>query len=404
MNLAQEGGLDLDEDVNVYLKSWCVPANDGWQPRITLRQLLSHSSGLKVHGFPGYQSSEPIPSVPQILSGESPANTERVEVNILPGLQTRYSGDGTTVAQQVLIDVLDRPFPEIMRTLVLEPFGMADSTFEQPLPDDWASRAATAHPSKGIPLSGNYHIHPEMAAAGLWTTATDLAKIGVELLKGLLGNPHSLLAKQTVEETLSPQLQGQREGEGEGEFAGLGFFCDGRGDSHYFGHNGWNEGFVADMRVYRNIGKGAAVLLNSNEGVPLLDEIMRAIADEYEWPDVFPPENKRVTLAQVDGYVGVYVTETGVEFGITSHRENVMLQLPAQPPLQLIPTSELEFSSEAAAASRVPGSGVRGRGSGERETTASSLAGKEESSRKEDNSGQGKDGPAGAIAQGGNGR
>ena len=56
------------------------------------------------------------------------------------------------------------------------------------------------------------------------------------------------------------------------------------------------------------------------------------------------------------------------------------------------------------AESRVPGSGVRGRGSGERETTASSLAGKEESSRKEDNSGQGKDGPAGAIAQGGNGR
>ena len=54
--------------------------------------------------------------------------------------------------------------------------------------------------------------------------------------------------------------------------------------------------------------------------------------------------------------------------------------------------------------SRVPGSGVRGRGSGGRETTASSLAGKEESSRKEDNSGQGKDGPAGAIAQGGNGR
>ena len=345
MYLVQEGRLDLDEDINVYLKSWRVPANEGWQPRITLRQLLSHSAGLTVQGFPGYQSSEPIPTVPQILDGESPANTEMVEVNILPGLQFRYSGGGTTVAQQALIDTLDRPFPEIMRTLVLNPLGMGDSTFEQPLPDDWATRAATAHPWKGIPLRGKYHIYPEMAAAGLWTTATDLAKVGVELLKGLLGKPHSLLAKETIEAMLSPQLQGQREGEG--EFAGLGFFCSGKGDSLYFGHGGWDEGFVALMRIYRNIGKGAVVMLNSNEGHPVLEEIVRAIAHEYEWPGVFPPEKKGVTLARVDDYIGVYVTEAGVEFSMTGHRENVMLQLAHQSPLQLIPTSELEFFVKA---------------------------------------------------------
>ena len=226
MHLVQQDRLDLDEDINVYLKSWQVPANGGWQPRITLRQVLSHSAGLTVHGFPGYQSSEPVPTVPQILSGEPPANTEKVEVNILPGLQIRYSGGGTTVAQQALVDTLGRPFPEIMRTLVLDPLGMIDSTYEQPLPDDWATRAATAHPSKGIPLRGKHHIYPEMAAAGLWTTATDLAKVGVELLTGLRDKPHSLLAKETIEAMLSPQLPGQREGED--DFVGLSFFCSGK--------------------------------------------------------------------------------------------------------------------------------------------------------------------------------
>ena len=71
---------------------------------------------------------------------------------------------------------------------------------------------------------------------------------------------------------------------------------------------------------------------------------------------------------------------------------------------RLVANAGLIVPATLALRSRVPGSGVRGRGSGGRETTASSLAGKEESSRKEDNSGQGKDGPAGAIAQGGNGR
>jgi CubicO group peptidase (beta-lactamase class C family) len=345
MRLVQEGRLDLDEDVNAYLKSWRVPANGDWQPRITLRQILSHSAGLTVHGFPGYQSSEPIPSVPEILNGEPPANTAKVEVNVLPGLQFRYSGGGTTVAQQVLIDVLGRPFPEIMRALVLDPLGMTHSTFEQPLPGDWATRAATAHPWKSIPLRGKRHVYPEMAAAGLWTTATDLAKVGVELLKALHGKPHNLLAKETVDAMLSPQLPGQDEEEG--EYAGLGFFCRGKGDGSRFGHAGWDEGFVALMRVYRHAGKGAVVMLNSNEGDGLLEEIMRAVAYEYEWPDVFPPQKKAMHLAQIDRYTGVYLIEAGVKFSVTGQDGSLLLQLERQTPLPIFAASELDFFARA---------------------------------------------------------
>lgn len=258
MRLVQSGRLDLDEDVNTYLTSWRVPTSGDWQPRITLRQLLSHSAGLTVHGFPGYQISEPLPSVVQILDGEPPANSPKVEVNILPSLQYRYSGGGTIVAQQLLVDVLGKPFPEIMQELVFEPLEMNNSTYEQPLPSDWAVSSATAHPWKGIPLLGRHHLYPEMAAAGLWTTATDLAKASVELLKVLDDRKQpALLAKETIISMLRPQLL-DKEGLETG-FYGLGFDCQGEDESFYFEHDGWNEGFVALLRVYKNIGKGSTL-------------------------------------------------------------------------------------------------------------------------------------------------
>src|SRR5262245_33649792 len=132
MRLVQDGRLDLDRDVNDYLKSWRVPANGSWQPRITLRHLLSHTAGTTVHGFPGYCRTDKVPTVPQLLNGEPPANTSAVLVNILPGTQLRYSGGGTTIAQLMVSDVLGLPFPEIMREILLARTGMKHSTYEQP--------------------------------------------------------------------------------------------------------------------------------------------------------------------------------------------------------------------------------------------------------------------------------
>ena len=350
MRLVQEGRLDLDQDIHHYLSAWRVPANEGWQPRITLRQLLSHTAGLTVHGFPGYQASEKLPTVTQILNGEIPANTPRVEVNILPGTQFRYSGGGTTVAQQVLVDLLKKPFPQIMRELVLAPLGATNSTYEQPLPKSWAKRAATAHPWKGFPLKGKFHTYPEMAAAGLWTTATDLATIGVELLKVLHDRKASeLLTKETIEAMLRPQLDYQKAGEG--EYVGLGFFCKGKDDGFQFGHGGWDEGFVADMRVYKHIGKGAVVMVNSNEGYPLLDELRRAIAKEYEWPDALPKEKTAISLGNPQDYTGLYSSQAGSQFRISLLGDSLMLNFGQQPPLPIFPSAENEFFTEAINAS-----------------------------------------------------
>lgn len=358
MHLAQQGRLNLDEDVNNYLTSWRVPAIADWQPRITLRQLLSHTAGLNVHGFPGYSNSDPLPTTVQVLNGELPANTEKIEVNIIPGLHYRYSGGGTTVAQQVLVDLLKQPFPEIMRELVLDPLHMTNSTYQQPLPNDWSTRAATAHPFSGIPLEGKHHVYPEMAAAGLWTTPSDLAKVGVELLRVLRGFSPTVWSKETVEEMLRPQQIEQTQGAnsefvglGNGLFVGLGFFAGGGiGDGFYFFHSGKNEGFVALMRVYAHIGKGAVVMLNSNE-VELMQEVMRSLALEYNWPDVFEKEKPIITLSQAESYSGLYLTKSGLQFKVVSQDENLFIQCGQQQPLQFFPTSELEFFAKAVSTS-----------------------------------------------------
>lgn len=334
MRLVEEGKLDLDEDVNRRLTSWKVPPSGSWQPRITLRQLLSHSAGLTVHGFPGYDAKEPIPTVVDVLNGQPPSNTEPVQVNILPGIQFRYSGGGTTVAQQLVVDTLGKPFPQIARELVLDPLGMAHSTYEQPLPPDRAAAAATAHPWKSRPLPGRWHVYPEMAAAGLWTTPSDLARAGIELQRALRGDSPRLLRRETVAEMLKPQI---------GKEMGIGFFLEGQGER--FGHGGWDEGFVALATFYKDRGLGAVIMLNSNEGNALLGEILRAVAREYGWPGYFPPEPTpgKVADGVLDGLVGEYATEAGPLFTVTRQEEKLFLAVTGQPPVELSPDSETSF-------------------------------------------------------------
>lgn len=357
MRLVQENKLDLDEDINNYLSSWSMPSSNGWQPKITLRQLLSHTAGLSGSGFPGYQQGEKLPTLVQILNGEYPANTAKIEANIFPGLHFRYSGGGTLVAQQLMEDMLKSSFPEIMRSLVLQPLNMFSSTFEQPLPPEWVKNSAAAHPKKAIQVKGNFHIYPEMAAAGLWTTPADLAKVGIELLSTLNSqkmSASSFLAKEHIEEMLTPQeLNGQiinqvgGIGLGSQCGVGLGFFCNGDGDGFYFGHNGWNEGFLSQMRFYKALGKGAIVMLNSNEGYPLLDEVMRAIGAEYEWPDISPKEKIAMHLEDYQVYAGTYRSLCGTRFDIDAGNQCLVMRCGTQLPLPIFPLSEEHFFSHA---------------------------------------------------------
>lgn len=274
LSLVQQGKLSLDQNVNDRLKSWQVPDNEFTKDqKVTLRRLLSHSAGLTVHGFPGYPVGSPVPTLVQIFNGEPPANTAPIRVELVPGTKFQYSGGGVTIEQQLLIDVTGRPFPEFMREVVLDKIGMSDSTYEQPLPAARAAMAATGTHADGMAVAGKWHVYPEMAAAGLWTTATDLARFGIEIALSKQGKANHVLSESMTREMLKPQI----------DQAGLGFFLGQYKNPEEFGHNGDDEGFEAVLIMFADSGKGVAVMANSQNGIALANYLIRSIAKEYAW-------------------------------------------------------------------------------------------------------------------------
>jgi len=216
---------------------------------------------------------------------------------------------------------------------------MHNSTFENPLPPGLAPKSVTAHPWKSIPLRGRHHVYPEMAAAGVWTTPTDLATFGLALQKSLRDESTTFLNKSTIESMLSPQLPQDKDAS---DYCGLGFFCEGKDESAVFGHGGWDEGFVAELKLYKTLGKGAVVMLNSNQGYPLIEEIMRAIAEEYDWP-IENNERQAVELDDLNAYVGHYKSEQSQSFAIQVSSGRLYLQYGSQNPIQFEASSVTNF-------------------------------------------------------------
>jgi CubicO group peptidase (beta-lactamase class C family) len=344
LRLVQEGRLDLDEDVNRYLRSWRVPANRGWQPRLTLRHLLSHTGGVTVHGFPGYRPDEPIPTLQHVLDGEPPANTAPIRVDTLPGVQFRYAGGGTTIVQQLLVDVLGRPFPELMQELVLGPLGMAHSAFAQPLSASLAPVAATGHREDAVPLRGNWHVYPEMAAAGLWTTPTDLCRLALAVQGSVAGASGAFLRQDLARAMLTRQFRSD---------LGLGFFLEGEGPSLRFSHGGGNEGFRCYLVAYAEHPVGAAAMTNADGGWALNREILETIAAEYGWPldpshhaaptGWEPPEILTLGADALAPFVGEYSIRPDFRVTVAMKGESLVIQPTGQAPIEVDPTSPTTF-------------------------------------------------------------
>ena len=293
--LVQQSKLALDEDINNKLRSWKLPENEFTRDqKVTLRRLLSHTAGLTVHGFPGYDVDEPVPSVPQLLNGESPANTDPVRVDTVPGTLWRYSGGGTVIAQQLMEDVAGKPFPQLMREVLFDKIGMDDSTFEQPLPPEKHAMAASGTQWDGTMVHGRWHTYPEMAAGGLWTTASDLAKFAIEIALSHQGRANHVLSQSTVQEMLRPQTDlpteasfGKKENPAR---MGLGFFLGDETRPDLFGHTGDDAGFEAMLIMDGATGQGAAIMTNSQFGSLIYDYLTDNIAQEYGWKNYVPAD------------------------------------------------------------------------------------------------------------------
>jgi len=340
LHLVQQGKLNLDEDVNLKLRSWKIPENEFTkEQKVTLRRILSHSAGMNIQRFPGYASDEPLPTTVQILNGERPANTVPIRVDTVPGTIWRYSGGGYVAMQLLLSDVTRKPVPQLLDELVLRPIGMTHSTFEEPLPKNLWSSAATPYREDGKPVKGGWHIYPEITPAGLWTTPSDIARMAIEVQNEYAGKSNKILSTEMMHEMLKHQKDDW----------GLGFALESPGHKLRFSHGGSNEGFRCTLQAYTEApGQGIVIMTNGDQGWNLLNEVLRAVSKEYGWPDFQPQAHTLAKLdsSQLPAYAGRYeVAGAAAPTLVMVKGAHLYVQNEAlgQEPEELLPESDAQF-------------------------------------------------------------
>ncbi len=303
LKLVQDHKLDLNTDINTYLKSWQFPYDSvAKNKKITLYNLLSHTAGLTVHGFPGYNRKGPIPTVPQILDGKSPANTPAVRSMFEPGLKFKYSGGGTTISQLILTDVTQMPYDQFIAENVFKPLGMTNTSFTQPPPASKLKTVATGYRDDGSEVDDKFHVYPEQGAAGLWTTPSDLCKYIIETQLAYEGKSSKVLNQQMTKLRLTPYID---------QSAALGVFIDDKNGTKYFQHGAGNEGFRGFYYGSMEGGNGVAVFVNSDNG-SIMFELMNSIASVYNWKGFYNPivkKEAKVPDNVLQKYTGTYLIE-----------------------------------------------------------------------------------------------
>jgi len=343
----QDGIFSLDDDINDILESWTLDGGEFTSDRpVTPRTLMSHTSGLgDGFGFPGYDPSVRRPTALQILEGHDLSNVGPVFMERAPMTFMEYSGGGVTVMQQALADARGRAFEDILRDDVLAPIGMVNSSYEQPMSPDRDRNAARAHDREGRSRGAKWHVYPEMAAAGLWTTAGDLARFAIEVQKSALGESNRVLSRSTVQEMLSPV--------GVGPYA-VGFSISRIGEGWYFSHGGSNWGFRCTMIAHKVKGYGLAIMTNADQGGALAGELSRRIQAAYEWDSMAQPvrrgaappvERTEVEVAEdvLSTYTVEYELRPGFSIVVTLEDGTLFVQATGQSKLALFAESERKF-------------------------------------------------------------
>ena len=284
LTLAQAGKLDLYADINQYLLSWKFPYDSlSKGKKINTANLLSHTAGLNLDGFAGYLPGKPLPTVPEILDGKAPANNPPVRSLFEPGLKFLYSGGGVTITQQLLTDITHQSYADYMYRHVLWPMGMYSSVYEPP-PARVKPLLATSYNENGTELEGKYHNYPSLAAAGLWSNPSDLARYVIETQLAYQGKSAKVLNQHYTRLRLTPYIDSS---------AALGVFIEHKGNHTYFTHEGSDDGFLA--KYYGNLknGDGVVVMLNG-PSVTLIDEVINSVALVYHWKGFYQPVIKHI--------------------------------------------------------------------------------------------------------------
>jgi CubicO group peptidase (beta-lactamase class C family) len=286
LRLVEQKRIGLDQDINQVLRSWQFPKDPKLSPNgVTLAELLSHSAGLGVHGFDqGYAPGESLPTTVQILDGQAPSRSPAVRSVLPAGAQFEYSGGGYVLTQLVLSDISGSSFTDLAQREILGPLGMRHSAFAMPPPASLRADLAYAH-AEGEPVAGDFVIYPQLAPAGLWASAGDLARLLMDLQASAAGEQGHRLSPAMTRRMLTPVKDNW----------GMGPFLYTAGPLR-FGHDGTNIGYQSFTVAYAGKGEGIVVLTNGGQGRRLIDEVVRAVATDYGWPEISAPATEEKTL------------------------------------------------------------------------------------------------------------
>ena len=335
LKLLENGKLELNTDVNSYLKNWQVPKNKFTETeKVTLKRLLTHTAGTTVHGFPGYQQTDDFPEIIEVLNGEG--NTAKVEVDTIPGSIWRYSGGGYTIMEKVVEDVSGLALENYMTKNILSPIGMKNSTYQQPVTEKHQANISAAYDGRGQLIKGLWNNYPEQAAAGLWTTPSDLALYCIEMQNILKGKKDGVLRKETVEKMLTKNLNDW----------GLGPSLQNEKNDLIFGHGGKNAGFTNDMKAYAHQGKALIVMTNADNGGKLISEIKNAVSKYYNWGISQPKTIDIIKLPneELKQYVGKYELKAqGLILEVKLKENQISLTNTPIGNLNLLPMTKTKF-------------------------------------------------------------
>ena len=329
LRMKTAGLIDFDRSIETYLSSYHLPAGRQTDAApVTFRNLLAHSAGITPGGYAGYAQNEPIPTDQQIVRGEAPGNSRKVEVLNAPGASLSYSGGGYTVMEIALQDQLHQPFDQIMREWLLAPVGMRQADFTMPLPASSHPHTARGHQIDGTLVPGGWNNYPEQAAAGLWATATDLAMFLVEIRKGYEGKS-DVFTQASIREMLANPIANHA----------YGFRLMGEGDQVFITHYGGTVGYRAGMTLNLRTGDGAVFLTNSDDGANLGEEFISAVSRAYEWPTFREEKVKRMEqpAAVLQSLTGIYVfPEQAWKVSVVYERDSLTLVFPKGDRLSLV--------------------------------------------------------------------
>lgn len=296
LRLAQDNLVGLDESVTPKL-GWtlprrsCAPAR--WVSKVTLRRLLQHRGGIIGNGstnpaancsnfdggggggFGGYAdvAGVGIPTVQEILEGTSDragvtVNSHAVELTYDPGSMSAYSGEGFVLMMQLLTEQRGVSFRNWMAANILAPAGMTRSTYSLTAPA-YSGPPAAGHTGSGTVITGLRNRYPESAAAGLYTTAHDLARFIIAVNQGGTIGGQTLIDATRYQQMMSDSLGMPT--------ANIGT------DDETFWHNGSNVGFKCLFQGFPKKKAGYVILTNGDGGDELYPEIQAALIRTYGW-------------------------------------------------------------------------------------------------------------------------